>query len=286
VNAGPADCERVEAIVREIRPEWLIVDHYQLGYEWEARIRPAVGRLLALDDLGRLHCCDLLLDQNFANPLHARYDASRSAGAEVLIGPRFALLRSEFARLRPHALTRRDGTLRQLLVTMGGSDPDDETSKVLTGLQKFRGRNWSVDVVVGGANPNRRSVETACARLPTAQLHVDTGHMAELMVRADCAIGAGGSTTWERCCMALPALVTVLSADQQTIAESLAGIGVHRSMGCSTNVSSDDYAEALGQLTADRLKAMAAAAAGICDGLGAERVADQMQQRGNTCANS
>jgi UDP-2,4-diacetamido-2,4,6-trideoxy-beta-L-altropyranose hydrolase len=281
-----ADCARVEAIVNALRPEWLIVDHYQLGHEWEASIRPSAGRLLAVDDLGRMHCCDLLLDQNFANPIHARYEASRVASTEVLLGPRFALLRPDFARWRPHALGRRDGTLRRLLVTMGGSDPGNETSKVLSGLQESRGRDWSVDVVVGGANPNRRSVEKACARLPAARLHVDTTRMAELMVRADCAIGAAGTTTWERCCLGLPALVTVLSLDQLAIAESLAGMGVQVSMGRSSDVTSDDYVGALGQLTAERLRAMAATAAGICDGLGAERVADRLQLRESICEKS
>src|SRR5205823_10531073 len=122
---------------------------------------------------------------------------------------RFALLRPEFAQLRPRALRRRDGALRRLLVTMGGSDAVDETSKVLAGLQGCRGPQWSVDVVVGGGNPNRSVVQAACARLPGVQLHVDTARMAELMVQADCAISAGGSTTWERCCLGLAALVTV-----------------------------------------------------------------------------
>jgi UDP-2,4-diacetamido-2,4,6-trideoxy-beta-L-altropyranose hydrolase len=285
-NDWQADCKRVAPIVRQLRPDWLIVDHYQLGNEWENRIRPSVGRLLAIDDLGRLHCCDLLLDQNVANPVHARYEASRGAGAELLLGPRFALLRPEFAHLRPQALRRRDGALRRLLVTMGGSDPVDETSKVLNGLQQVRGRDWSVDVVVGSTNPNRKSVEAACARLPAVQMHVDTARMAELMMRADCAVGAGGSTTWERCCLGLPALVTVLSSDQVTVAESLAAMGVHVNMGWSTNVSSEHYARALGELAAERLQAMAAAAAGICDGLGAERVAESLQLRGSVCARS
>jgi hypothetical protein len=45
--------------------DWLVVDHYALGRPWEQALRPHVGKLLAIDDLGRAHDCDVLLDQNY-----------------------------------------------------------------------------------------------------------------------------------------------------------------------------------------------------------------------------
>jgi len=188
------DAEQTRRVVEGATTDWLVIDHYQLGRDWEQLIRPVVGRILAIDDIGRSHDCHCLLDQNFSNPTHARYADATARGAELLLGPHFALLGYEFAELRERALSRRNGSLRHLLVTMGGADPSNETSKVLAGLRESAHSRLAVDVVVGAANPNRQAVATACARLPAAKLHVQSSRMAELMVTADCAITAGGST--------------------------------------------------------------------------------------------
>jgi spore coat polysaccharide biosynthesis predicted glycosyltransferase SpsG len=49
--------------------------------------------------------------------------------------------------------------------------------------------------------------------------------MAELMATADLAIGAGGSASWERCCLGLPALLVVLAENQIDIVKGLGAIG-------------------------------------------------------------
>jgi UDP-2,4-diacetamido-2,4,6-trideoxy-beta-L-altropyranose hydrolase len=271
------DAAQSGAVLGALQPDWLVVDHYELGQDWERQVRPSVRRLMAVDDIGRPHLCDMLLDQNLPNPMHGRYGPSAIGDATLLLGPKFALVRPEFAALRPFALSRRDGSLQRVLVSMGGSDPEDETTKALTGLSASGGARWAVDVVVGAGNPNRRSVEEACTRLPKASLHVQTSRMADLMAAADCAITAGGSTSWERCCLGLPALVTVVSPDQLAIAESLANVGVHVFLGRSSELTSDDYASALGEITAARLREMSVCAAEVCDGRGVERVAERLQ---------
>lgn len=270
------DAEDTRRILVELIPNWLIVDHYRLGEEWEIALRSFAGRILAIDDIGRPHACDLLLDQNMPNPMHDSYRKMLAPKVELLLGPRYALVRPEFAALRPRALARRNGSLARVVVSMGGSDPYNETCKVLEGLGEGMGSKLDVDVVIGSSNPNRESVEAACARMSSAKLHVQTSKMGELMLAADCAICAGGSTTWERCCMGLSAIVTALSADQLAIAESLAKIGAHVYLGTNTELSSADYARALQGLDPDSLRAMSLAAAGVCDGHGVERIAERL----------
>jgi spore coat polysaccharide biosynthesis predicted glycosyltransferase SpsG len=208
--------------------------------------------------------------------MHRRYRESLTGDTQLLLGPDFALVRPEFAALRPLALKRRDGSFSRLLISMGGSDPGNETSKVLSGLRVRWESRWTVDVVIGSSNPHAMFVEDACRRLPKARLHVQTPRIAELMLAADCAVNAGGSTTWERCCLGLPALVTVVSDNQATIAESVARAGAQKLIGWSTDLTADDYAQALGALTSQQLCEMSAAAAEICDGLGADRVAARL----------
>ena len=156
---------------------------------------------------------------------------------------------------------------------MGGSDPRNETCKALDGIAQIKRTNLRVDVIIGEGNPHRRAVEAACADLPGATLHMQTAHMAELMAEVDCDLGAAGSSTWKRCTLGLPALVTILAENQVPIAETMHAIGAHRLLGWHHTLAADDYAEALQPLDPATLSAMSEAAATICDGRGAERVA-------------
>jgi UDP-2,4-diacetamido-2,4,6-trideoxy-beta-L-altropyranose hydrolase len=270
------DAAQTRAAIETSCPTWLVVDHYQLDEAWESELKASVPRILAIDDIGRAHDCDALLDQNLANPLHARYQMSVAAGARLLLGPQFALVRPEFAALRQSALRRRDGSLSRLLVSMGGSDLQNATGEVLMGLLACPNAQWAIDVVIGSGNPHRALLEEACGKLPNTMLYVQTAAMAELMLAADCAIGAGGSTTWERCCLGLPALVAVASDDQVFIAEAVANAGAQIVLGRDVELVAGDYAEALAQLTPDQLRGMSASAAVICDGLGSDRVAEKI----------
>jgi UDP-2,4-diacetamido-2,4,6-trideoxy-beta-L-altropyranose hydrolase len=279
----PAMSESTDArgtgeVLSDLAVDWLVVDHYGLGIEWEQAIGPHARNVLVIDDIGRDHDCTLVLDQNFPNPMHDRYRRSLSE-SKLLMGPHYALLRADFAASRPAALRRRTGMLVRILVSMGGSDPNNATAKALAGLESAWQENWHVDVVIGAGNPHRESIEAICSRLPAATLHVQTSKMAQLMTAADCAIGAGGSTTWERCCLGLPSLVSILSIDQMPIATAVALAGAQSLLGCDQEVTIADYARAVSALSADRLLAMSAAAARICDGLGVTRVAERLQLR-------
>jgi UDP-2,4-diacetamido-2,4,6-trideoxy-beta-L-altropyranose hydrolase len=112
------------------RFDWMVVDHYALGAVWENAMAHLADRILAIDDLGRPHRCDVLLDQNCASPKHELYRYGLPAHCEALLGPRFALLRPEFAELRSASLRRSRSRVACLLVFMGGSDPSNETCKI------------------------------------------------------------------------------------------------------------------------------------------------------------
>ncbi|MBP0556392.1 hypothetical protein J8J23_21505, partial [Mycobacterium tuberculosis] len=61
-----------------------------------------------------------------------------------------------------------------------------------------------------------KHARSACA------VRVHGTNMAQLMANADLAIGAAGSTTWERWCVGLPVVRTVLADNQQVMAKALA----------------------------------------------------------------
>jgi len=272
--AERADAEATAVAIGEC--DWLIIDHYALCSDWEQAVSLSTKRLMVIDDLGRQHACDLLLDQNYNSPAHAQYAKAAASGCSSLLGPQYALLHPDFADVRSRSFARTRTSLSRLLVFMSGSDAGNETCKALEGVRRSRLKDAAVDVVIGANNPHRHAVERACAVLPNATLHVQTGRMAQLMADADLAIGGAGSATWERCALGLPALVTILADNQTHLAQAVQAAGAHRVLGRSEELTADDYAKALDAVDAPSLTARSSAAAAICDGKGVERVAAKL----------
>src|SRR4029079_4764741 len=75
---------------------------------------------------------------------------------------------------------------------------------------------------MGARAPWLDDVRALAARLPwPTDVRVAVDEMAALMAESDLAIGAAGVTSWERCCLGLPALVLVLADNQRKSAEAL-----------------------------------------------------------------
>lgn len=228
--------------------DWLIVDHYGLDVEWEVRIRPYVGMILAIDDLAnRPHECDLLLDQNFYLGMESRYTGLVSEKTMCLLGPAYLLLRPEFAKVRK-GLRCRSGIVRNILVFFGGSDPTNQTRCVLDGIDALQLTNVRVDVVVGSANPHRESIQEFCNFRKWAQYYCQVSNMAELIIAADLGVGAGGAAMWERCALGLPTLTTTFAENQVQTTEDVARTGAIAYLGWSGDLTPADYASAISDL--------------------------------------
>lgn len=262
--ADAADCA---PILSRLEPDWVVVDHYALDRRWEQAAVPPGLPCLVIDDLAdRQHHADVLLDPNLGRRT-TDYDTLLPATCRRLVGPSFALLRPEFAARRPESLRRRgEGNLRRILVALGGIDRENVTARVLDALAAAGlPQGVEVSVVLGAAAPWKAEIARHCADLPfPAELHVAVTDMAAMMVAADLAIGAGGSSSWERCCLGLPTLLVVLADNQRTASAALCAAGAARAF---------EVARAFVLPTPAELAAMAAQAAQITDGLGTDRVA-------------
>lgn len=208
--------ERGAEIVEGRSADWLVVDHYERDAAWESAARKGAARILAIDDLGRTHDCDVLLDQNYFRDPWTRYDGRVPARARRLLGPRYALLRPEFAQA---AKRPREGTVHTVLISFGGVDAANDTARA---IEAVRANKLRADVVLGEANPHGDAIARLCANDPAFRIHRPARSMAELMQRADLAIGAGGTTTWERCCLGLPTLQLAVAPNQEAPTRALA----------------------------------------------------------------
>lgn len=254
--------------------DWLVVDHYALDRRWENQVAKYCRRLLVIDDLAdRDHDCDVLLDQNLGRQTQD-YSQRVPPSCRLLLGPQFSLLRPEFAQLRRQSLANRAGRkVRNLLISMGGVDADNATGQVLEGLRPIVDHHWNIKVVMGAIAPWRAKIQAQAQTMPChTEVLVNVSNMAELMSEADLAIGAAGSTSWERCCLGLPSIMLILAENQRSIAEHL------KQRGAATLIDSNDHLADLLPIELDQLRPteksqkMSSAAASITDGLGTERV--------------
>ena len=151
-----SDAAQTIALLRPHAPaDWLLVDHYGLGLEWELEMRSLIPRLIVMDDEpDRKHACEILINGNVYDEQTARTQRDNvPSGCLTLLGPRYALLRAEFTEaLRTSRL--RDGSIRTILITFGGSDATNETGKTLRAISSMPEANdIDLDVVLGNANP-------------------------------------------------------------------------------------------------------------------------------------
>ena len=273
---GDTEDARLSRKILEQGVDWLVVDHYGLDATWERELAPVSGRIMAIDDLAdRQHACQVLLDQNwFADPV-SRYAGLLPDDCRALYGPEYALLRPTFvelARRRPD----RGRPVRRVLVFLGGGDPDNLTWRVLAVLGHYS--ELSVDVVAGHAHPARVSLEQWCAERPGAKLHAAGEGFHILLAEADIAIGAGGTTTWERSCLGLPSMVLGIADNQYRVAEAVAEYGAHLYLGPAGKVTDRQLAAALETLLAQPglRRHLAERGRALVDGWGATRLADLM----------
>lgn len=229
--------ETIKEFEEMVEPiDLLIVDHYGLDQYWEKELRPYTRFIMVVDDLAnRPHDCDLLLDQNYYLDMEKRYTGLVPNHCVQMLGPNYVLLRDEFL-LAVNKTRKRTGEVKNILVFFGGTDPTGETIKTLNAIKNISLPNVIVNVVVGQSNPKRLEIEQMCLATRNVRFHCQINNMAELMNEADLAIGAGGSTTWERCYLKLPSLTIVVAENQRDLTKGATELGISINLGESSEV--------------------------------------------------
>lgn len=279
-DADAAETVQVLRAAGHTELDWLVVDHYGLGVDWERTLAPHTRRLLAIDDLDRSHACELLVDQNFVGPgTMERYRDRVPPDCLRLLGPCHALLQPEYAQ-RHIASHVRSGTVRSVFVFFGGSDTTDETGKVLAALAEPAFSSIFAEIVVGQNYTAKERIRSLAATRGNAVVRESVPSLAPLMARSDLGFGACGATTWERLCLGLPTLVTCIAENQRQAAAALSDAGVVTWLGDANELSVADYALALriAQEHPQRLCAQSDMGLRMVDGNGCERVVNAMTQ--------
>jgi UDP-2,4-diacetamido-2,4,6-trideoxy-beta-L-altropyranose hydrolase len=206
----------------------LIVDNYALNETWHKKLRQHTKKIVVVDDLAdRKFDCDLLLNQNLGSQLDD-YENKVPNSCVLLLGCDYALLRPEFKKLRKKALDKRRDVkeIKNIFVSMGGSDVNNITYDILEQLDS----KFNIVVVLGAFSPHNEMIKDYAID-KNIEVIIGANNMAELMLNADLAIGASGSTNWERLCLGLPSLIFTVAKNQRKFSKNLDELGLIRLLG-------------------------------------------------------
>ena len=257
----------------------LIVDHYRLSAPWMERMRAIAGHIVVIDELAdRSLDCDALVAPSLGlEAFESAYRQCVPSGCRLMLGVRYSFVASAFRVLRDKALERRSACwpLSRILISTGFSDVG---GAAVIAARALAGSSWQVAVAIGSAAASIPALQSLARRTKNIVLLQDCDDMAEEMLKADIMIGAPGTTSWERATLALPSLLVITADNQRDIARALDAAGAAKILGEATDLKAECVLSGLARLSGCRnfYHAMSTAASTLCDGYGAERVADMV----------
>lgn len=275
-----ADAQATVQIAYSVAAPWVVLDGYRFDAQYQRTVKATGVSLLVLDDLAKepLYDADIVVNQNVhAETLNYRVRPT----TRLLLGPRYVLLRDEFRTLKGIGRSSAS-SVRRILVTFGGSDPENLTSRVLEAVDAMALAEIAIDVVMGSANPH---IETVRRLVANARSHVrlfcDVDDMADLMAEAGIALSAAGVTALELAFTGVPTILCATSENQEPALAAFQAHGAALSIGSARSVSNDTIRAAVSRLLRDEALrlTLSVQAQNLVDGAGTTRVLQTMFPR-------
>jgi UDP-2,4-diacetamido-2,4,6-trideoxy-beta-L-altropyranose hydrolase len=271
------DADETIAALRDLRPDWVLIDHYAFDARWHERVASALGcRIAVIDDLAdRPLACALVIDQNLHPDHAAKYAGCLRTPARILGGPRYALLAPRYRNAPRYRFRRRVASIG---IFMGGGDPKDFTSRVLRACREVAGFTGTIEVVSSSRNPNFATHRELAQRWPDTRVLFDEPDLTGFFARHDLQIGSGGIAAWERCVLGAPTLALQIASNQLAVLPELAKAGAIEWLDRDDADQRAIGEAAKGLIDAPRRRlALVRATRGLVDGMGCARVAAALQ---------
>jgi UDP-2,4-diacetamido-2,4,6-trideoxy-beta-L-altropyranose hydrolase len=267
-----ANAAELVELQRTLGAPAIVVDSYTLPHAYFSALAATGARLVVIDDLGGHHpAADLVVNPSI-EARRGDYPLQPCGRTAYLLGPRYALLRPEFA-----VPPQRDeaGPVRRVLLTLGGADPHGLTASLLRWVSQAL-PECALDVVIGPFCSQTAPIEAAARQHAAVTLHLHPTHVRALMLAADLAITAGGQTTYELAATGTPAIGIQVAENQAGNLQGWARRGALLPVGCVTDPDLEfKLRAALLALAGDpaRRATMSRRGRALVDGRGVPRVA-------------
>jgi UDP-2,4-diacetamido-2,4,6-trideoxy-beta-L-altropyranose hydrolase len=283
VRGSALDSQQLVALARSHGPKWLVVDGYEFGSIYQRALKNERLKLVLVDDNGRseAYAADIVLNQN----IHAQecLYKNRETYTRLLLGTKYALLRREFVSAKE--AREIPSIARKLLVSMGGSDPDNVTRRVMEAIEQVAIEDLEVIAVAGGSNPHLASIAGSVAESKHRSRTLNNvTNMQELICWADLAISAAGTACWEYCALGLPAILVAVAENQTANAKALHAAGAAKLISGGPRFLVDEMAQRITRLanSASERQSLSRTASTLVDGGGAGRVVSVLRGEGDS----
>lgn len=275
------DISETIRLLNGVLPEIIIIDNYNISFEWELEIKKHCHKVVVIDDIAkRNHYCDVLLDHNYKKNIYQKYDKLTPKGSSKLLGTEYALLDPKYYNLQKK-ISYKKGEIKNILISFSGSDLERMTLKTLNAFISLKRKDIKINIVVNNNSPDFKIIKEKAFGFKNIKVYGYQKSLIPLMLQADYAIGAGGINTLERCCLGLPSSVISLAENQKHVIKYLAKDGIVRSLGYFKNISKKKIIEELNLILNSKIHInLSKKCMGIVDGLGTSKFVDFLLIKG------
>ncbi len=278
--ASPDDAKELIATARSAHADWVIVDGYHFTNSYQLALQESQVPFMYLgdQDTGSHWHAQIVVnpDVRTSEELSATWEPE----TELLLGPEYALIRREFLTKKPISRSTH-AAAGMLLFTMGGSDPDNLTGRLMASLDLSQLPAASMTAIVGGSNPHWGWLQELVQGISfPVNLVRDPDDMSGWMASTDIVVIVAGNTIWESLFMGCVTLCCSRSDSDAKLLRWLAEEGAIIDLGSHADADLPDRLGA--QLIALRdeglRQTVSASAQKLVDGHGATRLVEKIQQ--------
>ena len=261
--------------VLSFTPTICLADSYFLNQYWVQFFKKYVKKIGFIDDQAdRKLCGDFLLDQNL-DACWEKYKDLIDNNTVAMFGPEYAIMAPEFSELRNKSITRKlSSKIDRLFINFGGSDPENFTEKTIRAIIKCdKLKRLKLTIVCGRAYRFEKSLRNFLRYSDFEyECLFNVSNMADLMAKSSIAIGGGGTTALERCCMGLPTLQFIMAENQRQGTLALAEANAVKKVS-----NFDEVNKIFGEINQSEYINMVLSACRLVDGSGAHRVIKNLE---------
>ena len=271
----------INRIVRSKKFGAVIADLWPLTDQTALGLRHAAGPApLVCFDTGHLSrpLADVLVNPAIGHPslFSGEYSKGFRAGSmRCLMGPQYFPLRVEFEAFKDRTGFKKNHMVRNVVVTLGGSDASGVVFKILDILGGLKAR-LQIDVIIGPSFPAWDMLRSKYAGSMSVGLHRSPKNLPKILHKADLCISAGGFTLYELAFLGVPTAALSLVAHQERTVGAFERRGIVVNLGPARRLRRNLAIDSLVDLIQDpsRRRRMSAHGRRLVDGRGSERIAE------------
>lgn len=213
------DFEELNEIIRNLNIDMIVIDHYEINYDFEKKIKESNPNLkiFVFDDTYEKHFSDILLNHNISAD-ERKYQNLVPKDCELRCGSKYILLREEFLEAKKQKNNiKKDKRIKTIFIAMGGADHSNinvDILKTIKKVQKNNKQNIKVNIVTTNANKNLEKLKLYCKNKKWINLHINSNKIAKLMIKSNFAIVTPSLTVNEVYYLGLP-MITIKTAENQ-----------------------------------------------------------------------